>query len=102
MARYFLIAGEASGDMHAARLITTLQQRDPQAVFAGLGGDKMQAVGCRLFQHYRNMAYMGYVAVFTHLKEIRANISIAQQALLREQPDELILIDYPGISHTRV
>ena len=98
MARYFLIVGEASGDMHAARLITALRQRDPQAEFAGLGGDKMQDVGCRLYQHYRNMAYMGYVAVFTHLKEIRANIRIAQQALLREQPDELILIDYPGFN----
>ena len=96
--KYFLIAGEASGDMHAARLITALRQRDSEAVMVGLGGDKMQAAGCRLYQHYRNMAYMGYVAVLTHLKDIRTNIRIAEQALLSERPDELILIDYPGFN----
>lgn len=96
--KFFLIAGEASGDMHAARLITALRQQDSSAVFVGLGGDKMQAAGCTLYQHYRNMAYMGYVAVLTHLGDIRANIRIAEQALLREQPDELILIDYPGFN----
>lgn len=98
MAKYFLIAGEASGDLHAARLITALREQDARAVFAGLGGDKMQAAGCRLYQHYRNMAYMGYVAVLMHLKDIRRNIRIAEQALVSEQPDELILIDYPGFN----
>ena len=98
MAKYFLIAGEASGDMHAARLIEALRERDQASQFIGLGGDKMQAAGCRLYQHYRNMAYMGYVAVLTHLKDIRRNIRIAEQALLSNQPDELILIDYPGFN----
>lgn len=96
--KYFLISGEASGDMHAARLIAALRQRDSKAQFMGLGGDKMQAAGCHLYQHYRNMAYMGYVAVLTHLKDIRNNIRIAEQALLNERPDELILIDYPGFN----
>ena len=96
--KYFLIAGEASGDLHAARLITALREQDAKAVFVGLGGDKMQAAGCHLYQHYRNMAYMGYVAVIMHLKDIRRNIRIAEQALISEQPDELILIDYPGFN----
>lgn len=98
MAKYFLIAGEASGDMHAARLIEALRERDQASQFIGLGGDKMQNAGCRLYQHYRNMAYMGYVAVLTHFKDIRRNIRIAEQALLSDQPDELILIDYPGFN----
>lgn len=114
MAKYFLIAGEASGDLHAARLITALRAQDAKAVFVGLGGDKMHAAGCRLYRHYRNMAYMGYVAVLMHIKDIRRNIRTAEQALMSEQPDELILIDYPGfnlhmarfakrhLSHTRI
>lgn len=96
--KFFLIAGEASGDMHAARLIEALRQRDADATFAGLGGDKMQAAGCRIYQHYRKMAYMGYVAVLAHLGDIRRNIRIAEQALLSEQPNELILIDYPNFN----
>ena len=96
--KYFLIAGEASGDMHAARLIAALREVDREASFAGLGGDKMQAEGCRLYQHYSKMAYMGYVAVLMHLSDVRANIRIAEKALLSEQPDELILIDYPGFN----
>lgn len=98
MTKFFLIAGEASGDLHAARLIAALRKRDAEAMFVGLGGDKMQAAGCTLYRHYSKMAYMGYVAVLIHLKDIRANIRIAESALLREQPDELILIDYPGFN----
>lgn len=96
--KYFLIAGEASGDMHAARLIEALHRRDADAVFVGLGGDRMQVAGCRLYQHYSRMAYMGYVAVLAHLGDIRNNIRITRQALLNERPDELILIDYPGFN----
>lgn len=96
--KYFLIAGEASGDMHAARLIGSIRQHDADAVFVGLGGDKMQAAGCRLYQHYSKMAYMGYVAVLAHIGDIRRNVRIARQALRSEQPDELILIDYPGFN----
>jgi len=96
--KYFLIAGEASGDMHAARLIAALREIDSEATFAGLGGDKMQAEGCRLYQHYSKMAYMGYVAVLMHLKDVRNNIRITQKAILSERPDELILIDYPGFN----
>ena len=96
--KYFLIAGEASGDGHAARLIEALRASDAEAVCVGLGGGKMQAAGCRLYQHYSKMAYMGYVEVIKHIKDIRANIRIAEEALLREQPEHLILIDYPGFN----
>lgn len=98
MAKYFLIAGEASGDNHAAALMRALRTKDSEAVFVGLGGDKMQAEGCTLYQHYEKMAYMGYVAVLTHLSDIRRNIRIAEETLLTEQPDHLILIDYPGFN----
>ena len=61
--KYFILAGEASGDLHASALIRALSAEDPEAQFAGLGGDKMAGEGCRLYVHYREMAYMGYVAV---------------------------------------
>lgn len=96
--KYFLIAGEASGDMHAANLMAALRDKDSQALFVGLGGDKMRAHGCQLYVDYREMAYMGVVAVFQNLGKIKRNFQIAQQALLQEQPDVLILIDYPSFN----
>ena len=98
MAKYFLIAGEASGDLHAAALIEQIRQRDPEAQCGGLGGDKMVATGCRLHQHIRQMAFMGFAAVLANLSKIRRNFRIAEQALLDEQPDVLILIDYPSFN----
>lgn len=95
MAKYFLIAGEASGDRHAAALIAQLQKQDPEAVCCGLGGDMMSAAGCRLYRHYREMAFMAFVEVLKNLGRIRQNFRIAEEALLKEQPDVLILIDYP-------
>lgn len=96
--KYFIIAGEASGDMHASALIRALRAEDPEAVFAGLGGDKMEAEGCRLYVNYREMAYMGYVAVLKNLGKIRRNFQKAFAALEAEQPDVLILIDYPSFN----
>ena len=98
MAKYFLIAGEASGDLHAAALIEQLQLQDSQARIAGLGGDRMAAAGCRLYQDYRHMAFMGFAAVLRNLDAVRRNFRIAEQALLDEQPDALILIDYPSFN----
>lgn len=95
MAKYFLIAGEASGDRHAATLIQSLHHQDPEAEFCGLGGDQMEAAGCRIHRHYREMAFMGFVAVLRNLGRVRRNFRIAKQTLLTEQPDILILIDYP-------
>ena len=98
MARYFVIAGEASGDLHGAALIRALRQADPGAQCSGLGGDKMAAAGCRLHQHIRRMAFMGFAAVLANMGQVRRNFRIAEQALLDEQPDALILIDYPSFN----
>ena len=96
--KYFLIAGEASGDLHASNLMKELRVKDAQAVFVGLGGDKMRAQGCQIYVDYRDMAYMGFVAVLQNLKKIKRNFHVAKQALLQEKPDTLILIDYPSFN----
>lgn len=96
--RYFFIVGEASGDVHAAEFMKKLRERDPEAEFMGLGGDAMAREGAHLFQHYKNMAFMGVIAVLRHAKEIKQNFRIAEEALLREQPDVLVLVDYPSFN----
>ena len=96
--KYFLISGEASGDLHASNLIRALRTRDAQATFVGLGGDKMRAEGCDIRVDYRDMAYMGFVAVLKNLDKVKRNFRIAKQSLLDEQPDALILIDYPSFN----
>lgn len=95
---YFLIAGEASGDMHGARLIEAIKQQDADAQFVGLGGDLMEQQGMILLRHYRHMAFMGFLAVLSHLPEVLRNIRMTQQALLQTKPDVLILIDYPSFN----
>ena len=96
--KYFLIAGEASGDLHASNLIRSLRERDPQGVFVGMGGEKMRGAGCRLVQDYREMAFMGIVAVLKNLGKVRRNFRIAHEALQQEMPDVVILIDYPSFN----
>lgn len=96
--RYFLIAGEASGDLHAAHLIRELRGRDSAASFTGLGGDKIRDAGCKILVHYREMAYMGIVAVLQNLGKVQRNFRTAKAGLLREKPDVLVLIDYPSFN----
>lgn len=97
--KYFLIAGEASGDLHAASLINAIRRKDPQAQFAFLGGDLMaEAAAGRPAVHYRDMAYMGFVEVVKHLGDIRRNFKTARKAIAEMQPDCLILIDYPSFN----
>ena len=96
--KYFIITGEASGDLHASNLIRSLRTRDTQAVFVGMGGDKMREAGCRIVQDYRDMAFMGVVAVLKNMDKVFRNFRIAREALLAEQPDVVILIDYPGFN----
>jgi lipid-A-disaccharide synthase len=96
--KYFFIAGEASGDLHAANLMAALKMRDHQPIFVGLGGDKMRVQGCKLYVDYRDMAYMGFVAVLQNLDKIKRNFRIAKQALLDEQPEVLVLVDYPSFN----
>jgi len=95
---YFILAGEASGDLHASNLIKQIRTLDPDARWVGMGGDKMQAAGCRLVQHYDRMAYMGVMAVLGNLPAIRENFRIAERALKEHRPDALILIDYPSFN----
>ena len=96
--KYFLIAGEASGDLHASNLMKALREKDTQAIFVGLGGDKMRAEGCHIHVDYRKMAYMGFVAVLQNLDKIKRNFRIAKQSLLEQKPNVLILIDYPSFN----
>ena len=84
--------------MHTAELIKQIRLREPDAQFSGLGGDHMAAAECRLYQHIRRMAFMGFAAVLANYRQIRENFSIARKALLEEQPDALILIDYPSFN----
>ena len=97
--KYFIIAGEASGDLHGSRLIAELKHRDSDAQFCFLGGDKMsEAAGCVPIVHYRDMAFMGFVNVLLNINKIYRLRELAQSELLRFQPDKVILIDYPGFN----
>ena len=96
--RYYLIVGEASGDLHASHLMRSLQQRDPQAEFRFFGGDMMAAVGGTMVRDYRELAYMGFVTVLLHLPVILKNMRMCKQDIRQWQPDALILVDYPGFN----
>ena len=97
--KYFLIAGEASGDLHASQLIASLQQEDPQAQFRFLGGDLMEEqAGNPPIIHYRDMAYMGFLDVARHLGKILGFLGTARRAVDEWQPDALILVDYPSFN----
>ena len=96
--KYFIIAGEASGDLHASNLMHELKRLDPQADFLCLGGDKMAAQGGRLIRHYRDMAFMGFASVMRNWHKISDNFRYAKQALLDYRPDVVILVDYPSFN----
>ncbi len=96
--KYYLIAGEASGDLHGSNLMHELKKKDPDASFRFFGGDLMQAEGGTLVKHCRDMAYMGVLNVAINLKTIKRNMKFCQKDLLEFQPDVLILIDYPGFN----
>ncbi|MGN0233089.1 MAG: lipid-A-disaccharide synthase [Bacteroidaceae bacterium] len=96
--RYYLIAGEASGDLHASHLMSALRQQDPQAEFRAVGGELMQAQGATLVKHYRNLAYMGFLPVLMHLRTILQGMDECRKDITRWQPDALILVDYPGFN----
>lgn len=96
--KYYLIAGEASGDLHASHLMAQLKLRDPKAEFRFFGGDAMQAVGGELVCHYRDLAYMGFVQVALHLPQIFRGMRLCHRDLSAHQPDAVILVDYPGFN----
>ncbi|MDR2968611.1 MAG: lipid-A-disaccharide synthase [Tannerellaceae bacterium] len=96
--KYYLIAGEASGDLHASNLMAALKERDPDAEFRFMGGDLMQAVGGTLVKHYREMAYMGFLPVLLHARTILSNMKMCREDIRQYQPDAVILVDYPGFN----
>lgn len=96
--KYYLIAGEASGDLHGSNLMKALKLKDPNAEFRFWGGDLMQAQGGNMVKHYRDLAFMGFVEVVQNLGTILKNIKICKKDIQEHQPDVLILIDYPGFN----
>ena len=96
--KYYLIAGEASGDIHASHLIAAIKQEDAQAQFRCFGGDMMKAQGAELVQHYRDLAYMGFLPVIRHSRTILRGMRRCREDILEWQPNVLILVDYPGFN----
>ena len=96
--KYYLIVGEASGDLHASHLMAALRQVDPQADFRFFGGDLMAAVGGTRVKHYRDLAYMGFIPVLLHLRTIFAAMRLCKEDITAWRPDVVILVDYPGFN----
>ncbi len=96
--KYYIIAGEASGDLHGASLMKELKAIDPHPQFRGWGGDNMQHEGMNLVKHYKNHAFMGFFEVVSHLRPILKNLSLCKQDIVSYNPDAVILIDYPGFN----
>ena len=96
--RYYLIVGEASGDLHASHLMQALKRRDEEAEFRFFGGDLMTAVGGTRVKHYRELAYMGFIPVLLHLRTILRNMQMCKEDIVQWQPDVVILVDYPGFN----
>lgn len=96
--KYYIIAGEASGDLHGSNLIRSLRKEDPAAEVRAWGGDLMAEAGADLVKHYRDLAFMGFVEVLMNLRTILRNLDKCKADVLAYQPDALILIDYPGFN----
>lgn len=96
--KYYFVAGEASGDLHASNLIRSIAKRDASARFRCFGGDMMEAAGATLVMHYRELAYMGFWPVLTHLSTILGGASLCFRDISEWKPDAVILVDYPGFN----
>jgi lipid-A-disaccharide synthase len=96
--KYYIIAGEASGDLHGSNLMKSLYREDPNAEIRFWGGDLMQSVGGTLVKHYRDLSFMGFLEVALNLKTILNNIKICKKDIIEFQPDVLVFIDYPGFN----
>ena len=96
--RYYIISGEASGDLHGSNLINELKKKDATADIRCWGGDKMQAAGATLVKHYKELAFMGFLEVIKNLRTILKNIRFCKEDILQYQPSAIILIDYPGFN----
>lgn len=109
--KYFIVVGEASGDLHGSNLMAALKQEDPNAEFCYFGGDLMQAQGGTMLKHYREMAFMGFIPVLLNLNTILRNMKVCEIEIVNFSPNVVILIDYPGFNlkiakyvkkHTRI
>lgn len=96
--KYYIIAGEASGDLHAANLIAEIKAKDKEAEFRAWGGDLMRKQGVTMVKHYRHMAFMGFVEVAANLNKVLRNIKECKADLVAYKPDVVILVDYPGFN----
>lgn len=96
--KYFLVAGEASGDLHGSNLMAAIKEQDKDAEFVFFGGDLMQAQGGKLIKHYRELAFMGFIPVLLNLRTILKNMRTCNEEIVRYKPDVVILIDYPGFN----
>ncbi len=96
--KYYIIAGEASGDLHGSNLIKELRKLDSKAVIRCWGGDMMQNQGGELVKHYRDLAFMGFVEVIKNLRTILNNLKFCKEDILQFKPDAVVLIDYPGFN----
>lgn len=96
--KYYVVAGEASGDLHAANLIKRIKEKDGSAQFRAWGGDLMQQQGAEIIKHYRELAFMGFIEVTMNLRTILNNISFCKQDIQAWKPDAIILVDYPGFN----
>ena len=96
--KYYIIAGEASGDLHASNLMKEIKKKDAKAEFRFWGGDLMQQQGGTLVKHYKDLAFMGFAEVIMNLRTILTNIKVCKSDIISWQPDKLILVDYPGFN----
>lgn len=96
--KYYLIVGEASGDLHASNLMQAIKENDENADFRFFGGELMQQVGGTMVEHYRELAFMGFIPVLLNLKTILRNLEICKKDIVKFSPDVVILVDYPGFN----
>ena len=96
--KYYLIAGEPSGDLHASNLMKEIRTLDTDADFRFWGGDLMKKQGGELVKHYRDLAFMGFIEVLLNLREISGNLKFCKQDIIKFHPDVVILVDYPGFN----
>ncbi|RYZ28239.1 MAG: lipid-A-disaccharide synthase, partial [Chitinophagaceae bacterium] len=96
--KYYIIAGEASGDLHGSNLVKELKKLDKEAVISSWGGDMMQAAGAEVVKHYRDLAFMGFIEVIKNLPTILNNLKFCKEDILQFKPDAVVLVDYPGFN----
>ena len=98
MKKYFIIAGEPSGDLHGGKLIKAIKDLNPNSSFMGHGGDRMRNEGMHIIEHVDNLAIMGFAEVLRHLPRMNKIMMSTVSAIERSKPDRIILIDYPGFN----